>query len=318
MFASTVGLIVIVIVLFVIAMTGVRIIRPWEKGVVETLGRYSGTIDSGLRLIVPFFQTMTKVDLRETVIDVPPQQVITKDNVVVTVDAVVYLEVVDPFNYMYNIDNFWIAVTKLAQTNLRNVVGDMSLDESLISRDTINTRLREVLDTATDRWGTKVTRVEIQRIDPPEDVTQAMHQQMKAERQRRAQILEAEGIRESKILVAEGDKQSAIRQAQGEAEAIKQVADAVRYERTVKAAGEAAAIKEVYSAIHEGGPTQDLIAIKYLESLVEMAQGDANKIFMPFEASGILGSLGAIGNLFEDRATSIPQKPPLQIDTTEE
>ena len=172
---------IVLLLLFFFAAFGIRIVRHWEKGVVERFGRYSRTLGSGLNLIIPFFERMHRVDLRETVIDVEPQQVITKDNVVVTVDAVVYLEIVDPFNYQYNVDNFWVAVSKLAQTNLRNVVGDMSLDECLVSRDEINNKLREVLDTATDKWGAKVTRVEIQRIDPPNDVTEAMHRQMKAD-----------------------------------------------------------------------------------------------------------------------------------------
>ena len=295
------GIIIGVVVLIVFATLAVKIIRPWEKGVVETLGRYTKTLESGLVIIIPFFQKMQKVDLRETVVDVPPQSVITKDNVVVTVDAVVYLEVIDPFNFKYNIDNFWVAVTKLAQTNLRNVVGDMSLDESLVSRDVINEKLRTVLDTATDKWGARVTRVEIQRIDPPHDVTEAMHRQMKAERDRRAKILEAEGDKKSAILRAEGEKESAIREAEGQAQAIKEVAEAHKFEKLTVADGEALAITKVYGAIHEGNPTQDLIAIKYLESLEKISDGSATKIFLPFEASGILGSIGGIGGLFDNK-----------------
>ncbi len=293
---------IIVGVLFIYALMGIRIIRPWEKGVVERLGRYSRTLESGLNLIIPFFETMSKVDIRETVADVPPQEVITKDNVVVTVDAVIYLQVVDPFNFKYNVDNFWMAVTKLAQTNLRNLVGDMSLDESLVSRDKINSQLREVLDTATDKWGTKVTRVEIQRIEPPQDVAEAMHRQMKAERDRRATILEAEGQKRAAVLVAEGAKEAAIRKAEGEAEAIMKVAEAEKYQKLTVAVGEAEAIEKVYKAIHEGNPTNDLIAIKYLESLKDIANGQSTKIFLPLETSGILGSIGGIGSLFQDGA----------------
>lgn len=291
--------------LLVFAAMGIKIIRPYEKGIVEFLGRYQTTYGSGLKIIFPGIQILEKVDLRETVIDVPPQEVITKDNVVVTVDAVVYLKVVDPFNYRYNITNFWAAVTKLAQTNLRNVIGDMSLDESLVSRDVINTQLREVLDEATDLWGTKVTRVEIQRIEPPRDVAEAMHRQMKAERDRRAKILEAEGDKRSAILVAEGDKEAQIQRAEGEAEAIKRVAEADKFQKLTVAQGEALAIESVFGAIHKGRPSQDLIAIRYLDSLKDISQGPANKVFLPFEASGILGSLGAIGDLFEKKESSL-------------
>ncbi len=292
--------IIALVFLVTFAYSFIIIIRPWEKALVERLGKYHATLGSGLHLIIPFIDRAEKIDLRETVIDVAPQQVITKDNVVVTVDAVVYLEVVDPFNYKYNVDNFWMAVTRLAQTNLRNVVGDLSLDESLVSRDVINGKLREVLDAATDKWGSRVTRVEIQRIDPPMDVAEAMHRQMKAERERRATILEAEGQKQSAILVAEGQKESAVRKAEGEALAIRQVADAEAYEKEIVAAGEALAIEKVFTAIHNGNPTQDLIAIKYLESLKDIANGTATKVFLPMETSGILGSIGGIGELFND------------------
>ena len=279
--------IIAAIVIFVIAASGLKIIRPWQKGLVERLGRYQRTADSGLTLILPFLENLQKVDMRENVVDIPPQSVITKDNVVVEVDAVVYYEVTDPVKVTYNVTNFWLAVTKLAQTNLRNLVGDMALDESLTSREAINTQLRNILDDATDKWGVKVTRVELQRIEPPVDVTEAMHRQMKAERERRAMILEAEG-----------SKRSAILKAEGEAEAIKQVADANKYQKIAIANGESEAIAIVYKAIHEGNPSNDLIAIKYLEALEKVANGSATKIFMPMEASGVLGSIAGIGELF--------------------
>ena len=290
--------------LFLFLLLGLKILRPYEKGVIETLGRYTGTRASGLTLIIPFVQTMQRVDLRETVVEVAPQEVITKDNVVVRVDAVVYLEVVDPFNYRYNVEDFWMAIIKLAQTNLRNVIGDMSLDESLVSRDSINQKLRSVLDQATDRWGARVTRVEIQRIEPPTDVTQAMHRQMKAERDRRARILDAEGEKQSAILVAEGNREAQIKRAEGEAEAIKKVADAHRFERLTVAEGEALAIESVFGAIHRGQPTKDLIAIKYLEALRDIADGQSTKVFLPYEATGILGSVAGIAELFKDKASA--------------
>jgi regulator of protease activity HflC (stomatin/prohibitin superfamily) len=286
-------LVAIAFVVFVIAATGLKIIRPWQKGLVERLGKYQRTADSGLTIIIPFMEKLIKVDMREQVVDVPPQGVITKDNVVVEVDAVVYYEVTDPIKVTYNVTNFYLAATKLAQTNLRNLVGDLALDESLTSREVINTKLRQILDDATDKWGTKVTRVELQRIEPPVDVTEAMHRQMKAERDRRAMILEAEGA-----------KRSAILKAEGEAEAIKKVADANKYEKLTVAKGEAEAIQTVYNAIHEGNPTNDLIAIKYLEALQKMAEGQATKIFLPYEATGVLGSIGGIAELLKEKKPS--------------
>jgi len=285
-------LVIIAFVIFTIAATGLKIIRPWQKGLIERLGKYQRTADAGLSLIIPFMEKLLKVDMREQVVDVPPQSVITKDNVVVEVDAVVYYEVTDPIKVTYNVANFYTAATKLAQTNLRNLVGDLALDESLTSREVINTKLRQILDDATDKWGTKVTRVELQRIEPPVDVTEAMHRQMKAERERRAMILEAEG-----------SKRSAILKAEGEAEAIKKVADADKYEKLTVAKGEAEAVETVYNAIHNGRPTNDLIAIKYLEALQKIADGRATKIFLPIEASGVLGSIAGIGELLKEKVT---------------
>jgi len=273
-------------------MMAIKIIRPYEKGLIERLGRYQRTASSGLTLVMPMMERILKVDMREQVVDVPPQEVITKDNVAVTIDAVVYFEVTDPVKVKYNVANFYVAATKLAQTNLRNVVGDMALDESLTSREMINTKLREILDIATDKWGVRVVRVELQRIEPPADVTEAMHRQMKAERDRRAMILEAEGHKRSRILKAEG-----------EAEAIKKVADADKYQKLTVAEGEGQAIERVFAAIHNGRPTNDLIAIKYLEALQKVADGKATKIFLPLETSGILGSIAAIGELFKERKT---------------
>ena len=282
---------ILVFVIFIIAATGLKIVRPWEKGLIERLGRYQRTVGSGLSMIIPFLERIHKVDMREQVHDVPPQAVITKDNVVVEVDAVVYYEVTDPVKVTYNVVNFYFAASKLAQTNLRNVVGDLALDESLTSRDKINTQLRQILDDATDKWGVKVTRVELQRIEPPADVTEAMHRQMKAERERRAVILEAEGLKKSAILKAEG-----------QAEAIKKVADADRYQKLTVAKGEGEAIQTVFKAIHDGDPTNDLIAIKYLESLEKIANGQATKVFLPIEASGILSSIAGISEVLKERS----------------
>jgi regulator of protease activity HflC (stomatin/prohibitin superfamily) len=306
-------------VLFVVVLSGVKIIRPYERGLVERLGKYRDTIEPGLRIIIPFIERMQKVDMRERVVDVPPQEVITSDNVVVSVDAVIYYEATDPQRLVYNVVDFYLAVSKLAQTNLRNLVGDMQLDEALTSRDTINTKLREILDDATDKWGTRVVRVEIQRIDPPQDVMHAMHEQMKAERTRRAVVTTAQGEREAAIARAEGEKQaailssegmrqSAILQAQGDAEATKTAADAERFRQVAVAEGQAEAIRGVYQAIHDGNPTSDLLAIKYLEALSSIANGRATKIFLPTESTAVLGSLAGIREIF-DQGDGRPDRP---------
>jgi len=297
-------LVIFAILVFVIVANGTKIVRPWEKGLIERLGKYQRTASSGLNIIIPFLERMIKVDMREQVVDIPPQAVITKDNVAVDVDAVVYYEVTDPVKVVYNIANFYMAATKLAQTNLRNLIGDLALDESLTSREIVNTKLRQILDEATDKWGTRVTRVELQRIEPPADVTEAMHRQMKAERDRRAMILEAEGTKQSAILQAEGTKQAAILEAEGKAEAIKRVADADKYQKLTVAQGEGQAIETVFGAIHTGNPTNDLIAIKYLEALQKIADGQATKIFLPLETSGVLGSIAGIGELLKEKLSS--------------
>jgi regulator of protease activity HflC (stomatin/prohibitin superfamily) len=299
----------VVIFVFSIMVKGIRIIRPYEKGLIESLGKYQRTETSGLKIINPFFDKLILVDMREQVVDVPPQDVITKDNVVVQVDAVVYYEVTDPVKQQYNVANFYMAVIKLAQTNLRNLVGDMDLDQSLTSRELINNKLRQILDDATDKWGTRVARVELQRIEPPQDVTQAMHRQMKAEREKRANILEAEGFKQAAILKAEGQKQSAILESEGKAEAVKRIADADKYKLLTVAEGEGQAVETVYNSIHKGNPTNDLIAIKYLEALEKIADGKASKIFMPVETSGMLASLAGIGELFRK---DIPPEEPVK------
>ncbi|MDX1448260.1 MAG: SPFH domain-containing protein [Acidimicrobiia bacterium] len=293
-------LFVLAVAAVLVAAAGFRVVRPYEKGLIEFLGRYEKTVDSGLRWVMPFVKRITKVDMREQVVDVPPQEVITKDNVVVTVDAVIYYEATDPVKLKYNVGNFILAVTKLAQTNLRNVVGDLDLDSALTSREVINAKLRQILDDATDKWGTRVVRVEIQRIEPPADVTEAMHRQMKAERDRRAAVTEAEGEKRAAILRSEGIKESNILEAEGQAEAIKRVADADRYQKETVAEGEARAIERVFEAIHTGDPTPDLIAIRYLETLSQVADGQATKIFLPLDTSGVLGSVAAIGEMWKD------------------
>jgi regulator of protease activity HflC (stomatin/prohibitin superfamily) len=297
--------------LFFYVASAVKIVRPNQRGVVERLGRYHTTADPGLRFIIPFVDRLRVVDMREQVVDVPPQEVITADNVVVSVDAVVYYEPVDPQRLLYNIANFILAVTKLAQTNLRNLVGDLQLDQALTSRDSINTSLRAILDDATDTWGVRVKRVEIQRIDPPADVMMAMHEQMKAERTRRAVVTQAEGERQAAItraegerqaviLAAEGVRQQQILEAQGKAAGVRELAEAESFRQQTIALGESAAIRAVYQAIHDGDPTPDLLAIKHLEMMAKIADGQATKIFLPADSTATMGSLAGISELFKN------------------
>ena len=305
MTAAAVVVLAFIVLLVIYVALAIKIVQQYEQGLVERFGRYRKTVDPGFHMIVPFIERMVKVDMREQVVDVPPQEVITRDNVVVTVDAVVYYQATDPVKLKYNVSNFILAAPKLAQTNLRNVVGDMDLDDALTSRETINTELRQILDEATDVWGTRVVRVEIQRIDPPTDVTQAMHRQMKAERERRAVVTEAEGEKRSQILRAEGVKASRILEAEGQAQAIKEVAEADKFQKLTVAEGEGQAIERVFGAIHNGDPTPDLIAIQYLNALEGIADGKATKLFLPLETIGIIGSLGAIAEVFGNQDYSL-------------
>lgn len=236
------GIIVLIVIIALVVLVtlakSVTIIHQAEKGLVERFGRYKETLDPGLRFLIPYMDSLkARIDMRETVIDIEPQPVITRDNVTVTVDAVIYYYVTDAKAVRYEVANFYSAISKLAQTNLRNVIGDMSLDETLTSRERINSALRETLDEATDKWGVRVTRVEVKEIEPPRDISDAMSKQMKAEREKRATILEAEAYREKQILEAEGDKQNAILVAEGDRQAA-----------ILRAEGEAQAIENVSKA----------------------------------------------------------------------
>ena len=233
-------LVIVLLIAFVSLARSARIVAQYEKGLVLRLGRYRATVDSGLTFLVPVIEDMVKVDMRERVINVEPQKVITKDNVSVTVDAVIYYRISDPVKATFEVQNFAYAATTLAQTNLRNLIGDKSLDETLTARDLINANLRAVLDEATNTWGVKVTRVEVQKIDPPADITEAMSRQMKAERDKRANILEAEGVKQAQILQAEGVKTSEILRAEGDAQA-----------RILRANAEAKAIELVSNAAEQ-------------------------------------------------------------------
>lgn len=238
--AETIFLVVIAFFALITLLSGVRIINQGEKGIVLRLGKFKSVVEPGLNLILPYIESLIRVDVRERVINVEPQAVITKDNVTVTVDAVIYYKVVDPVKAEFEVEDFDIAVTTLAQTNLRNVIGDKSLDETLVARDTINASLRDVLDEATHGWGVKVTRVEVQKIDPPVEISEAMSLQMKAEREKRASILQSEGVRQSKILEAEGAKNAEILKAEGDAKA-----------KVLRAEAEAEAVKKVSEAANK-------------------------------------------------------------------
>ncbi len=303
---------VIVILIIAIAVIGiavlaaaVKIVRPYQRGLVERLGKYKATKDPGLQLIVPFIETMQLIDMREQVVDVPPQEVITSDNVVVSVDAVVYYEATDPQRLVYNVADFFTAITKLAQTNLRNVIGDLELDRALTSRDQINTQLREVLDDATDKWGVRVVRVEIQRIDPPPEVVSAMHAQMRAERDRRATVTEAQGYREaaiaradgeqqSAVLAAEGRKQSAILDAEGDAQAIELRARAEKLRLQMVGEGQGEAARARLTGIKAASADQNVLTVEYLQALTRIGDGRATKLVIPADFSGLLGTVAAM------------------------
>ncbi len=232
---GTIMLMIVFFIALVAIIKSFRIVNQYEKGLVVRLGRYSHTVDSGIVFLMPFIDSLIAVDMREQVINVEPQKVITKDNVGVVVDAVIYYKVIDPVKAEFEIQNFAYAATTLAQTNLRNLIGDKTLDESLTARDTINNSLRLILDEATNAWGVKVSKVELQKIDPPADITDAMSRQMKAERDKRAAVLEAEGVKQAAILKAEGDAQAQLLRADAEAKSVEMVAKAAEQNFTDRA-----------------------------------------------------------------------------------
>jgi regulator of protease activity HflC (stomatin/prohibitin superfamily) len=281
---AIVGAVLLLFFIFVAAKT-VRIIPQARAGVVERLGRYSRTLDPGLAIVVPFVDRVKPlIDLREQVVAFPPNGVITQDNVTVNIDTVLYFTITDPRGASYEIANPLQAIEQLTVTTLRNVIGGLTLEETLTSRDQINTQLRIVLDEATGNWGIRINRVELKAIDPPGGIQEAMEKQMRAERDRRAAILTAEGVKQSQILTAEGEKQSAVLRAEGAKEAA-----------ILRSEGEAKAIDTVFAAIHEGDPDPKLLSYQYLQMLPQLAQGDANKIWViPSESTQALGNIGGI------------------------
>ena len=277
-------LVVAAFVLVTLART-VRIVPQARAGVVERLGRYSRTISAGLTIVVPFVDRIRDmIDLREQVVSFRPQPVITEDNLVVNIDTVIYFQVTDPKAATYEVANYIQAIEQLTVTTLRNVIGGLELEETLTSRDQINTQLRGVLDEATGKWGIRVNRVELKAIDPPASVKESMEKQMRADRDKRAAILNAEGVKQSQILEAEGEKQSAILRAEGQRQAL-----------VLQAEGQARAIDTVFKAIHAGNPDPKLLAYQYLQVLPQIAQGESNKVWIiPSEFAQALGGLGSV------------------------
>jgi regulator of protease activity HflC (stomatin/prohibitin superfamily) len=294
---AVVGVLIIVIVVFAIVtlLRSVRIVPQQRMDVVERLGKYKRTLSPGLNLLVPFVDSVrSKVDMREQVVSFPPQPVITSDNLVVSIDTVLYFKVVDPVRATYEISNFLQAIEQLTVTTLRNVIGSLDLERALTSREEINRHLSTVLDETTGRWGIKVTRVEIKAIEPPPSIRDSMEKQMRAERERRATILNAEGHKQAAILTAEGEKQSQVLRADGDRQA-----------RILQAEGQAKAIRTVFDAIHTANPSQKVLAYQYLQALPQIANGTANKVWIvPTELTkaleGMGGALGGLANMAGD------------------
>ena len=294
-------LLVLLVIILIIAFKSIKIVKQAEVYVIERLGKFYKVADAGLTIIIPFFDHVRSVvSLKQQTMDVPPQGVITKDNVTITIDTVVFYQITDPAKAVYEIQSLKKGIEYLAITTIRDIIGKMSLDETFSSRDGINNQLRLVLDEATDRWGCKVDRVEIKDITPPADIRDAMEKEMNAERNKRALILESEAQRQSAITIAEGKKQAAILEAEADKEA-----------RITRAAGEAQAIKEVadakakeiqmvYEAIKNANPDDKLVQLKSLEALEEIAKGEANKVFIPFEATNALSGLGAMKEIVKE------------------
>src|SRR5213595_2953315 len=283
MAAGVIVLIVVAAVVLLVLLRTVRIVPQARAGIVERLGRYHRTLEAGLALIVPFVDRVKPlIDLREQVVSFPPQPVITEDNLVVNIDSVIYFQVTDAKAASYEIQNYIQAIEQLTVTTLRNVIGGMALEKTLTSRDEINSQLRGVLDEATGKWGIRVNRVELKAIDPPASIKDTMEKQMRADREKRAAILEAEGQKQAAILTAEGEKQAAVLRAQGQREAT-----------ILQSEGQAKAIDTVFRAIHEGNPDPQLLAYQYVQALPQIAQGESNKVWIiPAEFQRALGRIG--------------------------
>ena len=301
---------VLFIIFIAVIVVNAKIVPQANAYVVERLGAYHSTWETGFHIAIPIFDRISKrISLKERVADFPPQPVITKDNVTMQIDTVIYLQVTDPKFYMYGVDNPMKAIENLTATTLRNIIGDMELDETLTSRDVINTKMRVILDEATDPWGIKINRVELKNIMPPEAIQNAMERQMKAERERREKILQAEGEKASAILVAEGEKSAAILQAEGLKAAAILSAEADREAQIRRAEGEAEAIVKVQEAVANGvkmlndaNPIQSVIALKSLSTFEKVADGKATKIIIPSEIQGLAGLATSLSEIMTDQS----------------
>jgi regulator of protease activity HflC (stomatin/prohibitin superfamily) len=292
---AVVLLILVLLLVIVTVVRSVRVIPQARAAIVERFGRYNRTLNAGLNVVFPVIEYLRPLmDLREQVVSFPPQPVITRDNLTVNIDTVIYFQITDPQKATYEIASYEAGVEQLVVTTLRNVVGGMDLDHTLTSRDKINAELRKELDDATGKWGLRVSRVELKAIEPPPSIQEAMQKQMRADREKRAAILQSEGAKQSAILSAEGDKQAAVLRAKGEAEAAVVRAEADATAQATRARGEAEAITTVFRAIHEGNPDQELLAYRYLQALPQIAQGDANKLWIvPSEIGRALDGIGS-------------------------
>ena len=301
---------VAIVVVVVFALRYIVIVRQSTAVIVERLGKFSRELKPGLHFLIPIVDSVrATVDLREQAWDYPPQPVITKDNVPTSIDIVLYYYITDPVKSVYEVRNLNEAILKLTMTSIRNIAGSLNLDELLVSRENVNNELTQIVDVATDPWGVKVTRAEIKAVNPPAEILEAMTRQMKAERSKRAVILEAEGFKEAEINKAEGEKQAAILRAEGD-----------RQQKILIAEGEAQALITVANArkeatiayfqgIHEGGASNDVLALKYMETLEAISANPSNKVFLPYESSALMGSLGSIKELFQGAPPVPPAKP---------
>jgi len=287
-----------IVVVLIFALRYIIIVRQSTAVIVERLGKFSRELKPGLHFLIPILDSVRAVvDLRETVLDYEPQSVITKDNVATQIDIVLYYYITDPVKSVYEVRNLVQAILKLTQTSIRNISGSLNLDELLVSRENVNNELTQIVDVAADPWGVKVTRAEIKSVNPPAEILEAMTRQMKAERNKRAVILEAEGEKQGAILRAEGARQQKILTAEGEGQALITVANARKE-----------AVIAYFQGIHEGGASNDVLALKYMETLEAISANPANKVFLPYESSALMGSLGTIKDLFKDVS---PEPAPL-------
>jgi len=326
MFEYLIPLAIFAAIAFFIAAKMIRIIPQATAMIIERLGKFDRLAIGGLNIVTPFLESprsvnwtgfkpgMIQIDLREQFIDLPPQPVITRDNVTITADSVVYWQITDPIKAVYEVNDLAGSLIQMTITSMRNVIGNLDLDHALTSRDTINNSLRVILDEATDKWGVKVTRVELKNITPPEDVRITMEKQMTAERNRRAIVLQAEGEKQASITRAEGEKQSAITRAEGEKQSAILQAQGAAEARLTAATAEAESIRRIAEGISGGNPAQYLIMMKYIESLREMSKSNnAKVVFMPVETSSVLSSIGAFKEVFgggealEPGATPVPR-----------